>query len=411
LSIKKTASKVYNLNLLFSMTTYYRRFLTAAFFVLLSLPTFADEVNFINDNVRVAIDRAASEGKLVFLDFWADYCSPCKLMEKYTFTDPSVIERMNGSYIPVRINIETFDGYDLKAQYNVKLLPTIIVLNSKGKQVARFEESMSGSKLTAILAQYDTKKNRKKFGKPTVEPTKAGYAPDFDIVAKPSLKSTALPAKIAEKPVVATPIVAAPRPVSPVVAPVIANNTANNTAKPTEKVTFRAPTFGNAAPSTSNNVKPSKPAEMPTNYNTVATNRSVTKVERPANFNTTTTTNVRTTVANNAVKTTTTTRAVAVSNTTKASTAKTSLTSITAGYFTIQVGNFNQKENADRASKTMKTQLEGKQKVFLLSGGSETLTTHRVMVGGFKSYQEATEFKNQNQIKGFVQNYSSYIRN
>ena len=170
------------------MTTYCRRLLTIAFFALLSLPTFAEEVNFINDNVRAAIDRAAVEGKLVFLDFWADYCSPCKLMEKYTFTDPSVIERMNGSYVPVRINIETFDGYDLKAQYNVKLLPTIIVLNSKGKQVARFEESMSGSKLSAILAQYDTKKNRKKFAKPEPEPVKAGFAPDFDIVAKPSIK-------------------------------------------------------------------------------------------------------------------------------------------------------------------------------------------------------------------------------
>jgi thioredoxin-related protein len=374
------------------MTTYFRRFLTAAFFVLLSLPTFADEVNFINDNVRVAIDRAAAEGKLVFLDFWADYCSPCKLMEKYTFTDPSVIERMNGSYIPVRINIETFDGYDLKAQYNVKLLPTIIVLNSKGKQVARFEESMSGSKLTAILTQYDTKKNRKKFGKPTIEPVKAGYSPDFDIVSKPSLKSTALPSKIVEKPVIAAPIVAAPHPVSPVVAPVIANNT----AKPTDKIAFRAPSFGAAPPPTNSNVKPSKPAEIPTNYNTTATNRSVTKVERPANFNATTTT---------------TTRAVAVSNTAKTSTSKTSLTNITAGHFTIQVGNFAIKENADRASKTMKTQLEGKQKVFLLSGGSETLTTHRVMVGGFKSHKEATQFRNQNQIKGFIQNYSSYIRN
>ena len=57
------------------MTTYYRRLVTVALFALFSLPTFAEEVNFIKDNVRVAIDRAAAEGKLVFLDFWADYCS------------------------------------------------------------------------------------------------------------------------------------------------------------------------------------------------------------------------------------------------------------------------------------------------------------------------------------------------
>jgi thioredoxin-related protein len=391
------------------MTAYCRRLLTVAFFALLSLPTFAEEVNFINDNVRAAIDRAAVEGKLVFLDFWADYCSPCKLMEKYTFTDPSVIERMNGSYVPVRINIETFDGYDLKAQYNVKLLPTIIVLNSKGKQVARFEESMSGSKLSAILAQYDTKKNRKKFAKPAPEPVKEGFSPDFDIVAKPSIKSTTLPTKPVEKPaLVAAPVVVAPRPINSNVAPTVPNNTT--------KSTFKPPVFGASPPSPATNNSATKPEDIPTTYNSVAVNRSVTKVEKPTDFNATTTTAANRAVtkvekpANFNTPTTTNARAIAVNNTTTTETKKASVTSITAGYFTIQVGNFVQKENADRVSKTMKTQFDGKQKVFLLSGGSETLTTHRVMVGGFKTHKDATAFKKKNQINGFVQNYSSYIK-
>jgi thioredoxin-related protein len=369
------------------MTTYYRRFLTLAFCALLTLPSFAEEVNFINDNVRTAIDRAAAEGKLVFLDFWADYCSPCKLMEKYTFTDPSVIERMNGSYVPVRINIETFDGYDLKAQYNVKLLPTIIVLNSKGKQVARFEESMSGSKLYEILAKYDTKKNRKKFAKPAPESAKPGYSPDFDIVAKPNVSSTALPTtSVDKKTLVGASAVAAPAPVNTTIAPSKAETSM-------DKMAFRPPpVFG---------IAPTKPTtnsatDVPSNYNKVATNRSVTKVEKPANFNT----------PNTAPN-----RAIAVNNSTKTTSKHASLTSITAGYFTIQVGNFGKKENADRASKVMKTQMAGKQKVFLLSGGSENLVTHRVMVGGFKTHKEATEFKIKNQIDGFIQNYSSYIKN
>jgi thioredoxin-related protein len=394
--------------------TYYRKFLAVAFFALLSLPTFADEVNFINDNVRTALDRAAAEGKLVFIDFWADYCSPCKLMEKYTFTDPSVIERMNGSYVPVRINIETFDGYDLKAQYNVKLLPTIIVLNSKGKQVARFEESMSGSKLTEILARYDTKKNRKKFAKPTPAPVKNGFAPDFDIVAKPNLKSTALPTKPVEKPapIAATPAVAAPRPVTSEAAAVAPNKPA---------VTFRPPVFGAAPPPNNNATKPAKPADVPTNYNTVANNRAVTKVEKPANINAVATNRSVTKVEKPAsfgapstaptiAAANTAARAVGVKNTVATTTSKSSATSITTGDFTIQVGNYGLKENADRMTKTMKTQLEGKQKVFLLTGGSEALTTHRVLVGGFKSHQEAMEFKKKNQISGFVQNFKAFIR-
>ena len=343
------------------MTTYYRRLVAVALFALFTLPTFAEEVNFIQDNVRVAIDRAAAEGKLVFLDFWADYCSPCKLMEKYTFTDPSVIDKMNSSYVPVRINIETFDGYDLKAQYNVKLLPTIIVLNSKGQLVARFEESMSGSKLTAILAKYDTKKNRAVFEKSKESPVKQGFSPDFDIVAKPNVNArpTPLPVKMMEKPV--------PTP------------------------TFKAPTFGRVAPTnapTSNNmpsIKPTKIADVPTGYSNVVTpSRPTNTVEKTTTAATTTSTNKRNMAAETAV--------------------------FTKGNFTIQVGNFGNKDNANRMSGAMKIQVEGKQKVFLLSGGAAESTMHRVMVGGFKTHKEATEFKKKNQINGFVQSFAAFMK-
>jgi hypothetical protein len=292
---------------------------------------------------------------------------------------------MNGSYVPVRINIETFDGYDLKAQYNVKLLPTIIVLNSKGKQVARFEESMSASKLNEILAKYDTKKNRKKFAKPAPESEKPGYSQDFDIVAKPNISSTST--TIGDKnALVATSVVAAPASMNTRVSP------PSNTGNSMDKTAYRAPPVFGIAP-----VKPTTTSmDVPRDYNKVATNRSVTKVERPANFNAPNTTN---TAPNKVVK---------VNNTANTTSKNASLASI--GYFTIQVGNFAKKDNADRVSKVMKTQIAGKQKVFLLSGGSESNVTHRVMVGGFKTHKEATEFKIKNQIDGFIQNYGSYIR-
>ena len=381
------------------MTTYYRRFVAVALFALFTLPTFAEEVNFIRDNVRVAIDRAAAEGKLVFIDFWADYCSPCKLMEKYTFTDPSVIDKMNSSYVPVRINIETFDGYDLKAQYNVKLLPTIIVLNSKGKLVARFEESMSGSKLLAVLAKYDTKKNRAIFEKPKESPVKEGFSPDFDIVAKPNAhtRPTPLPVKVTEKPM------ATPAPVTTATPRSMpkenTNIAANNAVKPATNPTFKAPVYGRTAPTnatTSNNmpsVKPTKVADVPTGYNNVATpRRAVSTVEKTtaAAENTTTST-----TTNSTIKRTNTAMETAV---------------FTKGNFTIQVGNFASKDNASRMSGVMKIQVEGKQKVFLISGGTTESTTHRVMVGGFKTHKEATEFKKKNQINGFVQSFAAFMK-
>lgn len=131
------------------------RFVATLACLSLSLHTFAEELTFINDDLRTGMNRAAGEGKLIFLEFWANYCTPCKVMEEYTYTNPSVIERMNGGYVPVKVNIQSFDGFDLKNQYKVTVLPTIIVLDSKGRPVARYEESMSASKLSEVLDKHN----------------------------------------------------------------------------------------------------------------------------------------------------------------------------------------------------------------------------------------------------------------
>lgn len=108
---------------------------------------------FASISLTTAKEIAQAEGKFVFIDFYADWCVPCKWMDEITYTDRNVISTLQNDFVSVKVNIDDFDGFTLKEEYKVKVLPTVIVLDQNGKVVKRYEESMSPSKLKDILVE------------------------------------------------------------------------------------------------------------------------------------------------------------------------------------------------------------------------------------------------------------------
>lgn len=118
------------------------------------LPNYS--VKFHTGSFESAKAKAQTEQKLFFVQFYADWCTPCKWMDKTTFKDETVVEMMNDGFVALKMNIETNEGTDLKEQYAVRMLPTVLIFNSEGKMVDRVEKTLSSEAMISLLSFHKT---------------------------------------------------------------------------------------------------------------------------------------------------------------------------------------------------------------------------------------------------------------
>lgn len=138
------------------------KFLNIVLFSLFSLVTISanttptSSVDFYNGNIKEAQKKANDEGKLFFVDFYANWCAPCKWMDETTFMDKRVSKMLNNNFVSLKVDIDKFDGFELKQQYKVRYLPTILIFNAEGELIDRIEETLSAQKLITILNSHHT---------------------------------------------------------------------------------------------------------------------------------------------------------------------------------------------------------------------------------------------------------------
>lgn len=86
-----------------------------------------------------ALAKAKAEGKTVFMDFYTDWCGPCKLMMREVFPQKGVGDYMNSHFVSIKVNAEKGEGISLAKRYNIQAYPTFVIIDPQENEKGRLE--------------------------------------------------------------------------------------------------------------------------------------------------------------------------------------------------------------------------------------------------------------------------------
>lgn len=144
-----------------------RQILTCLFVFALSC-THAQSLTIVEQDYDKALRLAQSEDKLLFIDFYTDWCGPCKELDKLVFADAETQKELSKNVVLLKYNAEKDDQFHLSKFHHILSYPTGIALTKDGKVLKRkygfpgeTKEALTKSVYEFVAASVELKKQQK----------------------------------------------------------------------------------------------------------------------------------------------------------------------------------------------------------------------------------------------------------
>jgi thiol:disulfide interchange protein len=121
----------------------------------LVVPEPADRVGWVP--MDEAATRASAARKRILYEFSADWCGPCRQMEREVFADAEVARAIDARYVPVRVvDRQLEDGHNtpavaaLQARFAIRDFPALVVAEGDGRVVA----TLHGGRPRRVVVEF-----------------------------------------------------------------------------------------------------------------------------------------------------------------------------------------------------------------------------------------------------------------
>lgn len=114
-----------------------KHILAALTFLALSISLTAQGIEFFQGSWAEALEKAQAEEKLVFVDAYASWCGPCKMMAAKVFPQEQVGSYFNANFVNMKIDMEKPENAEFAGKYPVSAYPTLFFIEASGKVVQK----------------------------------------------------------------------------------------------------------------------------------------------------------------------------------------------------------------------------------------------------------------------------------
>lgn len=109
------------------------------------------QVRFETKSTDAVREMAVRAGKLVFIDLYATWCPPCRMMEQQVFSRKDVGEFMERHFVAAKYDTDKTTGKELLRKYGQGAIPLYLVFDTDGELLGRIQGAAAADRFMAEL--------------------------------------------------------------------------------------------------------------------------------------------------------------------------------------------------------------------------------------------------------------------